>query len=440
MAAALVPVAASVAGSLVSRAMAGSGNQPQPGQAAITNPVEAGQIANSYGATQASFKQQQDLLNALQGQHGVQNQSNVYNQLQGVANGTGPNPAQAMLAQQTGQNVANQAAMAAGQRGAAGNVGLMARQAAQAGGNLQQQAVGQGATMQAQQSLNAIGQAGGMATTMANQQQQQTNNNTQSQMGFNQNLMNAQQGTNANAVASQNSVNAGNAAMNLQQQNQGAQLAGNVTGAIGTALGTLATKTPAVTPAPTPDGTQSGSGGGGQRVSALAAGGAVENPQGQQSPQVPAVQPNPPMPSMASLLDAEAQTPAQPITAMSTPVASGAPQYGGTVGHMMAKGGLAKPMYAAGGPVAALVSPGEKYLPPQAVAEVAKGKDPIQMGRTIPGTPKVKGAKNSYANDTVPATLEEGGIVLPRSVTQSKNPHWAAKTFIEGIMAKKARK
>lgn len=92
---------------------------------------------------------------------------------------------------------------------------------------------------------------------------------------------------------------------------------------------------------------------------------------------------------------------------------------------------------ARGGPVRALVSPGERYLNPSEVEKVAKGKkDPMKAGEKIPGKAKVKGAKNSYANDTIPKTLEEGGLVLPRSVTQSKHPHWEAHKFISAIMAK----
>jgi hypothetical protein len=108
---------------------------------------------------------------------------------------------------------------------------------------------------------------------------------------------------------------------------------------------------------------------------------------------------------------------------------------GGLVG--LAKKVLPFIMAAQGGQVPALLSPGEKYLAPDKVAKVANGADPMREGKTVPGKPKVGGAKNDYANDTVKATLQEGGIVLPRSVTQSKNPHWAAKKFVEEVMAKK---
>jgi hypothetical protein len=139
-------------------------------QANIQDPVTAAQIAQANQSVQSQQNQQQALIQALQAQQGIQNQGNVYNQLAQVAAGQGPNPAQAMLNQATGQNVANQAALMAGQRGAATNVGLMARQAGQQGANLEQQAVGQGANMQAQQSLQALGGMGNLSTQQVGQQ------------------------------------------------------------------------------------------------------------------------------------------------------------------------------------------------------------------------------------------------------------------------------
>ena len=93
--------------------------------------------------------------------------------------------------------------------------------------------------------------------------------------------------------------------------------------------------------------------------------------------------------------------------------------------------------YAKGGKVPALLSPGEKYLPPQEAKEVAQGKkDAMKTGKTVPGKPKVKGAVNSYANDTVKANLDEGGIVIPRSITEGPNSHWEAMKFVRACMAK----
>lgn len=404
-----------------------------PQSASIVNPVTAGQLSTAYTGAQNGIDSQNQLLQALQQQNGLQNQSNVYNQLQGVANGTGPNPAQAMLAQQTGQNVANQAAMAAGQRGASGNVGLMARQAAQAGGNLQQQAVGQGATMQAQQSLNAIGQAGNLANQQAGQQIGQTNAYAGSQQQEQQALLNAQQGVNSANVSNQASINNANAGLAGQQMAGQAGMIGGAFNALagGSKLahaeGGLITKmadggsiptTIQAAPSPNSFGPQS------SFAKIIAAqNDPVATPQPIQQPIAP---------NQAMLQGTQALT--SRLMAPSTPVAG--PQIAG--GPMDA--GTPQPntmMAAEGGAVPALVSPGEKYLSPEDVNEVTKGKDPIEAGKTIPGKPKVKGAKNSYANDTVPATLEEGGIVLPRSVTQSKNPHWAAHKFVSEIMAKK---
>ena len=122
------------------------------------------QLDQAYNQTQQGIGQQQSFVNQLNAQNGLGNQGQVFrqqqglaNQLQGVANGTGPNPALAQLNQTTGQNVANQAAMQAGQRGSSANTGLMV-QAANTGASLQQQAVGQGATLQAQQQFAAMQQ------------------------------------------------------------------------------------------------------------------------------------------------------------------------------------------------------------------------------------------------------------------------------------------
>ena len=94
-------------------------------------------------------------------------------------------------------------------------------------------------------------------------------------------------------------------------------------------------------------------------------------------------------------------------------------------------------MLAHGGTVDALVSPGARYLPPEEVAKVAAGKKaPIKAGEKIPGKPKVGGSANSYANDTVHKKLEAGGVVLPRSVTQAKNPSKAAEAFVSALLSK----
>ena len=176
----------------------------------LTAGTNSAQLNTAYGGAQNSLQSQQALLNAIQGQNGLGNQSQIYNQLQGVVNGTGPNPAQAQLAQATGTNVANQAALMAGQRGAGANVGLMARQAAQQGANTQQQAAGQAATLQAQQSLGALGQAGNLANTQAANQIAATGANTQAQQN--------EQSMLQNANSSMNQQQAGLAGQQMQGQ------------------------------------------------------------------------------------------------------------------------------------------------------------------------------------------------------------------------------
>lgn len=96
----------------------------------------------------------------------------------------------------------------------------------------------------------------------------------------------------------------------------------------------------------------------------------------------------------------------------------------------------APPALARGGkvPVKSMVSPGEIYLNPQEAQEVAQGKKSPMAGEMIPGKAKVKG--DSLKNDTVPKTLEQGGVVIPRSVLESKNPHQQAYQFVNAHLAK----
>lgn len=321
-----------------------------PQSANILNPTNVGQANNSYQGVLNSLNSQNALLQALQGQQGIQNQSNVYNQLQGVASGQGPNPAQAMLNQATGQNVANQAALMASQRGANANVGLLARQAAQQGANIQQQAVGQGASIQSQQALNALGMAGNLANIQANQQINQTNANAGAQQSEQQNLLNSIAQQNSANVGMQSNINSANAGLanSTMQGQQG--LLGGVANNVGAAIGTL-----------------------------LAEGGEVHS---------------------------------------------------GPRSHICRH-------LAHGGIVPAMVSPGEIYLTPHDVKEVKNGADPMKVGKVIPGNPKIGGAINSYKNDFVKKDLKEGGIIVPRSETKSKNPSKNSKDFVDAVLAKR---
>lgn len=382
-----------IGGGLIGLLGSGIGEDDAPAAAHpdIYNPVGQGQIAAAENQTQSGLQQQQAFVNALQAQNGIQNQSSVFNQYQNLANGQGPNPAQAALNQATGQNVANQAALMASQRGAGANAGLIARQAAQQGGAIQQQAAGQGATMQAQQQLAAMGQLSGIAGQQVGQQANALGTYNQLAQNQQQNLLNAQGQFNNAQVSGQNSVNAANAPMNLSSQQAGQNMAGGLLGGAGTALTALKGGATTATPGPSTQ-TTTLAGGAGDNMGALQ--------------------------SMPLKVAAE----------------------GGLVPGPSSFAARHLRGFAQGGAVEALVSPGERYLPPKDVKKVAEGeKAPMEAGEKIPGKAKVSGAKNDYANDTVPKRLQEGGIVLPRSVTQAKDPAAEAHKFVTAILAKKGQ-
>ena len=64
----------------------------------------------------------------------------------------------------------------------------------------------------------------------------------------------------------------------------------------------------------------------------------------------------------------------------------------------------------------------------------------MSVGETIPGKAKVPGPVDSYDNDTVPKKLDVGGVVLPRSVTQSKDANRKATEFVIAIINKQKKK
>lgn len=196
-------------------------------QQALANAINS---QNGVGNQNAAFDSQQALVNQLSGLNGAANQQNVFNQQQAlsdqygnIAAGQGPNPAQAMLAQATGNNVANQAALMAGQRGAGSNVGLLGRQAAMMGGNIQQQAAGQAATMQANQSLAAMQAQAGQQAAMAGTAQNQIGNQSANTQAL-ANMANQQVGQ----AATINQQVAGLGATQIGQQQAQQQAAANL--------------------------------------------------------------------------------------------------------------------------------------------------------------------------------------------------------------------
>lgn len=162
-------------------------------------------------------------------------QQQLANQLQQQSLGNGPNPAQTALNQNTANNVNSAAAIAAGTRGAGSNAGLVAMNAANAGANAQQQAVGQAATLQSNQELQA--------TQALQGQQEAETGNIQGEQGIQGNLYgasaNANNAQNNTAIANYNQaqgLNAQTAQNNASAVNQGTQ---GLFGGVGAALGAI---------------------------------------------------------------------------------------------------------------------------------------------------------------------------------------------------------
>ncbi len=197
------------------------------------------QLANAQNLSNQDIAQQQAFVNQTMGQNGLGNQASVFaqqqalaNQLQGVANGTSrANPAQAALNQATGQNVATQASLMAGQRGANQNVGLLARQIANQGAQTQQQAVGQSATMQAQQQLAGMNALQQQQASMGNLAANQVGQQQASLAGLNQ----AAAGNQGNVMGLQANANTVNAQIAQANQKASAGLVGGILGGVGNA-------------------------------------------------------------------------------------------------------------------------------------------------------------------------------------------------------------
>lgn len=342
------------------------------------------QADTAYRQTQEAIAAQQQFMQALQAQGGIQNQASVYNQLQGVAQGRGPNPAQAMLANATGANVANQAALMASQRGAGANVGMMARQAGQAGAGIQQNAAGQAALMQAQQSLGALGQMGGIAGQQVAQQAGATQAYNAATQGQQQNILNALNAQNTANVQMQSNANTTNAQMAAERMKAQGQMLGGVLGAAGQIGAAYLT--------------------GGAAPLAAAALKAAQA--GGQTGQGKAIA-GPPTQETASALGWA---------------------HGGQV-----------PRMAAGGAVPAQQGSGPRSSFGQLLHGMAKGGPVIgeqlaAAGMKVPGTAKVAG--DSLKNDTVDAKLSPGEIVLPRTVVNSPNAPDKAAQFVAAVLKK----
>lgn len=412
------------------------------------------QLANtaSTSAQASLLGQQQNLGYQLGNANGVQNlssalaaqqalstqQQGTLSQYQNIANGTGPNPAQAALNQSTGQNVANQAALMAGQRGAGSNVGLIARQAAQQGAATQQQAVGQGATLQAQQQLNALSGLTAQQQAIGATQQNAANIAAQ-QIGMQQTALNTAQNSATGITAQQQAQQqalAGQANQQVSQQ-QAAQQALNAQ------TNTLAN----------------------QQINQTNAN--AQTAQGQQQilQNSLAAQNNANVSSQgnvnsgnATLANANIQNQGKIIGGLGQAIGVAAGLAQGGMVHKFADGGMtdpSMPMVAqppqimpqepAGGSSSGPISVFGKLLSQAgsaggagAIAAASKGGLAEAGGKVIAKSSDQKAIKkgNSYSNDKIPAYLSEKEIVLPRTVTQSADPVKSAADFVAKVLGK----
>lgn len=339
------------------------------------------QLNNAYTGAQSGLTQGQQLADLTQGQgtQGAATQTGLTNTLNQEVAGQGPNPAQAALNQATGANVANQAALMAGQRGASSNPALLARQAAMQGASTQQQAVGQGATLQAQQRLAAQQQLQQLAATQVGQNAGAVGAVNQEQQGEQQILQGANQAANNNAVGAQDNIN--NHTMST----------GSVLGGITSGLSSLAGFAGSLGGAGSTGSTTTLAGGSGDAGTAAGAtyaarGGMIRK--------------------MAVGGDVDSASLAYPMPMLAK---GGMPNGPRSRAAQWLKGAAPQPMLAATG------------------------------GKVIPKDLKEKATKkgNSLANDKVPAMLSEGEIVIPRSITMHPMAAQKAAQFVQAALNKR---
>lgn len=291
--------------------------------------------------------------------------------------GQGPNPAQQQLAANTGTNIANQAALAASQRGSSSNVGLMQRNIAQQGASTQQQAVGQSGVLQAQQQL--------AAQQAAAQQQASIASGAANLYGTSIGANNAQ---NSNQVANYGQMQGVNAATSMGNAQTTSSMIGGLMG------------------------------GGGSALSALMA-------EGGEVPDLDST------PAPASNLSGPSSFAGRFLSQPTPPKQSSGKSGGGGGMAMLA-------MLNHGGKVPAMVSPEEVVLSKkemQSPNAPAIAADKVKKGDKVPGKAKVPG--DSLKNDTQPRLLEAGGAVVKRTAAQ--DPSKAAQ-FVQHIKSKQGMK
>jgi|WetSurMetagenome_2_1015567.scaffolds.fasta_scaffold100855_3 hypothetical protein len=370
---------------------------------------------NSLGQMMTPQNQFQANTGAIQGQ-----QQSLAQALLNQSQGMGPNPAQAQYQQNVNQAIKQNAGLISSQKGI--NPALAQRLAGENAANMQGNAAGNAAILGAQQQLGAQQGLAGVYGDIANEQLGTQRINAGSAA---QNVAGLQNTTGGlyNAI--------GSAAMQGSQGSKGAYDGGMIGYADGGFVGNSNASQNIA------DSIMQSAG-----VPSYQAGNAfLKEGFGKQKKKTDGSQVDSqsmaggPMDSMGYPGGTEELAQVAPVAA----AAKGGmiPEHLATV-HQIYHGQQV-PMMKSGGKVNAVLSPGEEYISPDKTMSVAEGKESVQKaGKKVPGKAPMKGDHSQ--NDIVPAKLDVGGIVIPKSVMESKNPAEEAKKFVANELAKKKSK
>lgn len=415
----------------------GLNNNFRAGAADIRNGTNSDQLNQGYMGAQQGLLNQNTFSNQAQAQGGFQNQAQTLTQqqqlaqqLQHQANGEGPNPAQAALNQATGQNVSSQAALMAGQRGASANPGLIAKQAAMQGANTQQQAVGQSATLQAQQQIAAQAALANQQAQIQNVSAQQIAAQGQGANAFSQAAQNEQgilQGANSAynnaAVSMQGNLNNVNAQVAGANQGVAGQLFGGITSGLSSLL-SLSKGGEVKKPRP-----GDADGAALSYPSPMYADGGVVSP-ALQKPE------GTPQSFVGQWLNTS--SPAEQAPVIPAPAAAQTQTDSGWGKGLNFKKKAANPAENLNSDSFQMPEIGSQFqgsAPTLGFGSLMESKG----GKVQAKTPAEKASKkgNSVANDKVPALLSEGEIVIPRSITQHPMAAQKAAQFVQAALNKR---
>jgi len=355
------------------------------------------QGANIYSQNfTPQIQQSQQAFDQTQGQ-----QQALAQALAAQAQGQGPNLAQNQLEKATQNNIAQNAGMMDSQRGI--NPGAAQRLIAQNTANQNQEAAGQSAIMRAQQQLAAQGQLGGLLNNVQGQNLQNQN--------IYQNAVAALNNANISNALGQERINAGTAAQNAAaNQNTASGILNSLSSGMGM-MSSMGMADGGMVPHYADGGGVGGAGGFDMGSMMNMFGGSKGG--GEDKQKDPMFMPPDASLQIANQMAAEGGVPhyaagmhVQPLTNMEDIMGQANPQ---NVMSMLGGGGE-------GGGMGSLAM----------LAAAARG------GK-IPGHAKVKG--DSPKNDTVPAMLSPGEIVLPKSVVDSPDAESKAAEFVKHIKA-----